>query len=140
MGNPLLRDVPLVLVADDVEIHRSLATTLLQGLGVNTVAVADGHSAVNEGLALQPDLFLLDCRMPGRDGFAATRTLRRLQGTGELRYVPVIGLSAEFDAQAVLRARDAGMDECLPKPLRRALLRHVLFRHGLIRPNRPCAV
>ncbi len=137
-STPASRDVPLVLVADDIEIHRSLAATLLDGLGLSARTVSDGQEAIDAACGLQPDLILMDCRMPHMDGLAATRILRRLQNTGPLPYAPIIGLSAGMDPALVLRARDAGMDACLSKPLRRLPLQRALDRYGLFRPNVPC--
>ena len=137
-STPASRDVPLVLVADDIEIHRSLAATLLDGLGLSARTVSDGQEAIDAACGLQPDLILMDCRMPHMDGLAATRILRRLQNTGPLPYAPIIGLSAGMDPALVLRARDAGMDACLSKPLRRLPLQRALDRYSLFRPNVPC--
>lgn len=127
-----------MLVADDIEIHRSLAATLLEGLGLTAHTVCNGQEAIDAACGLQPDLILMDCRMPHMDGLAATRVLRRLQSTGPLPYAPIIGLSAGMDPALVLRARDAGMDACLSKPLRRLPLQRALDRYGLFRPNSPC--
>jgi DNA-binding NarL/FixJ family response regulator len=66
-----------VLLADD---HRLLAeglTSLLAAHGIEVVGVAyDGQEAVAMALALEPDLVLMDLRMPGMDGLAATRLIK----------------------------------------------------------------
>jgi two-component system, sensor histidine kinase len=135
---PASREVPLVLVADDIEIHRSLAVTLLDGLGLAAHTVTNGQEAIDAACGLQPNLILMDCRMPHMDGLAATRVLRRLQNTGPLSHAPILGLSAGMDPALVIRARDAGMDACLSKPLRRLPLQRALDRYGLFHPNPPC--
>lgn len=127
-----------MLVADDIEIHRSLAATLLDGLGLAVLTVTNGQEAIDVACGLQPNLILMDCRMPHMDGLAATRVLRRLQNTGPLSYAPILGLSAGLDPALVMRARDAGMDACLSKPLRRLPLQRALDRYGLFHPNAPC--
>lgn len=76
----------------------------------------------------RPDLVLMDCRMPGLDGLAATREIRAQERTLGLPRLPVIALSAtgnDVDREA---CRGAGMDAFLSKPYTRDELAGALKR------------
>jgi HPt (histidine-containing phosphotransfer) domain-containing protein len=69
---------------------------------------------------------LMDCRMPGMDGLQATASIRSLPGSrGQ---VPIIAVTGLDDAGERRRCLEAGMDDFLPKPLRKAALADVLSR------------
>jgi PAS domain S-box-containing protein len=117
-----------VLVVDDNAINRKLITTLLGQMGVDTVEAEDGHAALACHNGDCFDLILMDIRMPGMDGVAATRQIRL--GEERHRRTPIIALTAH----ALPHEREtfilAGMDDCLTKPVREDelfnLLRHYL--------------
>jgi len=81
----------LVLVADDDPDVRRLLAHILQQRGYRVVTAADGAEAVALAQQEQPDLALLDVRMPGTDGLAALEALRAGPTT---RNIPVIMLTA----------------------------------------------
>ncbi|HSR32034.1 MAG TPA: response regulator transcription factor [Anaerolineae bacterium] len=82
-----------VLIADDHPLLVDGLCSLLEAHGVEVVAtVGDGHAAVGEALRLEPDLVLMDIRMPGCDGLAATRLIKAQRP--EMRIV-IITTSAE---------------------------------------------
>ena len=93
-----------VLLAEDNEVYRSTLELLLDGRDEISVvgAVADGRSAVAAVAALEPDVVLMDFRLPGLDGAQATAAIRALRpGTA------VVCLTAEAgddDRVAVLEA------------------------------------
>ena len=65
-----------VMVADDQELVRAGFRLILERAGIEVVGeAADGVSAVEQALALRPDVVLMDIRMPRRDGIEATRLL-----------------------------------------------------------------
>jgi DNA-binding response OmpR family regulator len=108
---------PLIVVVEDEE---HLATGLLfnlQAEGYRTHHEADGDSALAWLLAAPesgsdaPSAILLDCMLPGKDGFAIVRTLREAK-----RFVPVLMLTARSRTEDVLEGLEAGADDYLPKP------------------------
>jgi signal transduction histidine kinase/CheY-like chemotaxis protein len=117
-----------VLLAEDNPVNAMLAQALLSREGCVVVRAADGEAAVRAftGEAAGFDLVLMDVRMPGMDGIAATRVLRA-QGAA----TPILALTAdafEDDRRACL---EAGMDDFLTKPLDAATLRAALGRWTL---------
>jgi CheY-like chemotaxis protein len=112
-----------VLLAEDNPINAMLARILLEREGAQVERVTTGLEAVNALAAGWYDLVLMDLRMPGLDGIAATRALRAKGVT-----TPVVALTAdafEDDRRACL---SAGMDDFLVKPLTPDSLRSVLLR------------
>ena len=105
---------PLVLIAEDHEDTRSMLTTLLGLSGYAFTEAADGEEAVQLARALAPDLILMDGGLPGVDGVAATR---RIRGFAHAARVPIIFLSGHAEASFIGRAREAGCDEYIVKPI-----------------------
>jgi signal transduction histidine kinase/ActR/RegA family two-component response regulator len=105
-----------ILIADDNEINRHVAIRMLQKRGHQPVAVVSGAAAL-AALEREPfDAILMDCLMPGLDGFETTAAVRRRErGTG-LR-VPIIALTAQASPEDRERCLAAGMDAHLTKPL-----------------------
>jgi signal transduction histidine kinase len=114
-----------LLVVEDDRVNQRVIELLLRRFGLDPVIVADGASAVEIATFQRWDAVLMDCQMPGMDGFEATRQIRaRLQG----KALPIIALTANTmtgDRDACLAA---GMNDFIPKPVRQAELRACLER------------
>lgn len=107
-----------ILVAEDNPVNRELLRHVLVQLGHTVILAADGVTAVRTYHEVGVDLILMDLWMPGLDGLAATREIRK-QETGTGRRVPIVAVTAHAikgDKEACL---DAGMDFYLTKPIRR---------------------
>ena len=114
-------EVPLrVLVAEDNRVNQEVAAGLLRQCGHQVEVVADGRAAIEAVRAGTYDVVLMDLHMPGIDGFEATRKIRGLSGgKGD---VPIIALSASSLRDSAERARAAGMNAHLVKPINPAAL------------------
>jgi len=120
-GHPVLRPVsldsshkPLILVVEDNMSNRRVAALLLQRLGCNAAFATTGREALEAVANEDFDLILMDCEMPGMDGYACTRILReRLRSPSR---VPVVALSAHVGGDHEERCREAGIDDVLCKP------------------------
>jgi Amt family ammonium transporter len=113
-----------VLIADDNEINRLVASEILSSAGFRTCAVNNGAQAVQAVLQTKFDAILMDCEMPEMDGFAATREIRRLENCGQLTSsltspLPIIALTAQAVQGDRQRCLDAGMTEYVTKPINR---------------------
>jgi len=119
-----------VLIVDDCPVSRLIAREELRVLGFSTAEAANGTAALAALARESRDAVLMDCRMPGLDGYATTRELRRRErGTG--RRTVVIGCTAHSSPAEKARCREAGMDGVLTKPLDPRALAAVLARAGL---------
>ena len=116
-----------VLVVEDNPVNQLVATGLLEALGVRVEVADDGEAAIE---ALKGDhgfaLVLMDCRMPGIDGFDATRAIRAAEPAGER--VPIIAMTASALEGERERCLDAGMDDFLTKPVDPTQLEEVVQR------------
>lgn len=114
---------PLVLVVDDDEMMRVLATDALVVSGFEVVEADNGQNATRRFQQLKPDAVLLDVQMPGEDGFETCRRLRGLRGG---RDVPVIMTTSHDDASVIEKAYHVGATDFVCKPINYALLPHRL--------------
>jgi len=111
-----------VLLAEDNEVNRLVASELLRRAGCVCTMVVNGKEAFEAALQGDYDVILMDCMMPEMDGFEATRQIRRSEKAGKLRRRPIIALTANAikgDRELCLAA---GMDEYVTKPIDPPLL------------------
>jgi two-component system sensor histidine kinase EvgS len=119
-----------VLIVDDCPLTRLIVREELHALGFSTAEAANGAAAL-AWLERQPcDAVLMDCQMPGLDGYETTRRLRRWDLLTGRRTV-VIGLTASAGPEEEERSRAAGMDGLLAKPLDPQAFAALLARAGL---------
>ena len=119
-----------ILLAEDNPGNRNVVTTLLCRRGLAVETVEDGAQAlayIQRGG--RPAVILMDCQMPGMDGFEATRAIRQWEDRHGMPRVPVIAMTArvfESDRQLCV---EAGMDDFVAKPVDFQLLLDALQRH-----------
>src|SRR5260221_12962373 len=120
----------VLLVDDDLEIVQG-ARLRLMAAGYHTLTAHNGQAAVSSAASSQPNVVVMDVRMPVQDGLAALVELKQSQDT---KNIPVIMLSASIgDQQAAL---DAGAKYFLRKPYRGdALVQAVNSVIGADRPG-----
>ena len=111
-----------VLVAEDNTLVRELLVAFLTASGADVIVAADGATALSLAREDVADVMLLDIGLPQLDGIGVAETLRA-EGMRGLR---IIGLSAHVTAADEARARAAGMDAFLGKPVRLAKLAEVI--------------
>ena len=123
---PAWASAPLVLVAEDSPINQIVAARALERCGCRVQVVADGQEALDALQAQRYDAVLMDCQMPGMDGYDATGELRRSEQG--LLHTPVIAMTAQAMDGDRERCLAAGMDDYITKPLRHAELAEALRR------------
>jgi two-component system, sensor histidine kinase len=109
-----------VLIVDDHPANRDLLRIMMQAGGCETEEAVDGAQAV-AAVAERPfDLVLMDVRMPGMDGLAATRAIRALPTPAS--QAPILAVTADAMPEDAARCLAAGMDHHLAKPVTQAKL------------------
>lgn len=102
-----------VLVVEDVDFNRDLLVQLLEE-DYEVVTAEDGASGIAAAERERPNLILMDLSLPGIDGWEATRSIKSRPG---LEQTPIIALTAHAMEGDEERARAAGCDDYLSKPL-----------------------
>ena len=100
-----------VLIVDDEKNMRWVLGQALSGVGFEVGEAADGKEALTSVAELEPDVMVLDHRMPGKDGMEVLRTLRSKGAT-----FPIIMLTAHGNVATAVEAMRAGATEYLTKP------------------------
>jgi signal transduction histidine kinase/ActR/RegA family two-component response regulator len=116
-----------ILVCDDHPVNRKLLSALLVRLGCHPVVCENGALAVDRVRSEPFDLVLMDMHMPVMDGLAATRAIRALDTLD--RQPLIVAVTADAFAEAHQRAREAGMDDVITKPLQLRDIEACLGRH-----------
>ncbi|HET7586874.1 MAG TPA: ATP-binding protein [Gammaproteobacteria bacterium] len=103
-----------VLVVDDYADAATSLAELLELTGYETCIAHDGAAALTAAAEFEPAVALIDIGLPVMDGYEVARRLRQMPGLEKLTLIAVTGYGQESDRQ---RAREAGFDEHLVKPL-----------------------
>lgn len=102
-----------ILIVEDNPVNMELMVQLLEE-DYHLVLAVDGSKALEMIVNCKPDLVLMDMSLPEIDGYEATR---RIKSDRQLRYIPVIGLSAHAMNGDTEKAMEAGCDAYLTKPV-----------------------
>lgn len=108
-----------ILVVEDHAPNRLLLCQQIEYLGHRPVACYDGESALAEWQQADPrfDLTITDCNMPHMDGFELTKQIRSIEQSKAHRAHPIFGLTAHAQDHIVQKCIEAGMTQCLFKPI-----------------------
>ncbi|QBF24976.1 hybrid sensor histidine kinase/response regulator [Pseudomonas tructae] len=121
-----------ILVAEDNSISTKVIRGMLGKLSLEPDTASNGEEALQAMKANHYDLVLMDCEMPVLDGFSATQQLRIWEVSNQRRRTPVVALTAHILAEHKERARLAGMDGHMSKPVELSQLRE-LIEHWVAR-------
>jgi PAS domain S-box-containing protein len=106
-----------ILLVDDNQTTTTVFTMLLKNVGCEVAAANDGARALELTPSFKPDVIMLDLSMPGMDGYETCRRIREQPAGKNIVLLAVTGLGG---AETVKRAREAGFDDVLVKPVRAA--------------------
>ena len=108
-----------ILLVEDNELNMEIAEILLTDAGANITKAVNGQQAVDifrENVPGTFDVILMDIMMPVMNGYEATRCIRSLERT-DAKEIPIIAMTANAYIEDVEKAKNAGMNDHLAKPL-----------------------
>lgn len=102
-----------ILIAEDERDIRDLVAFTLRFAGYEVFAAANGEEAVDLAPKVNPDLILMDVRMPRMTGYEACRLIKL---NPDLKDIPIVFLSAKGQEAEIQQGLEAGAEEYLLKP------------------------
>ncbi len=120
-----------VLLVEDNPVNQAVAQRTLKTFGIDAEVVADGAQAVARIRQSRFDLVVMDCQMPVMDGYEATRMIRSLEAEAENRgrtRQPIVAMTANALQGDREKCLEAGMDDYLPKPIKRDVMAAALAK------------
>jgi CheY-like chemotaxis protein len=105
-----------ILIVEDIDLNIDYLTQLLED-DYNLLFAKDGAQGVRMALETSPDLILMDISLPIMDGYEAVRQIRTTNTS-----IPIIGLSAHAMSGDDEKAKEAGCNEYITKPVNKDLL------------------
>lgn len=118
-----------VLLVEDNPTNQKVTVLLLERFGLEVKLANNGKEAVEAVSREKFSVILMDCHMPEMDGFEATQAIRKLQALSAA-YTPIIALTALAMAGDRERCIASGMDDYIPKPIDKELLK-IKLNHWL---------
>jgi CheY-like chemotaxis protein len=119
-----------VMVVEDNIVNQKVAQRFLQRFGCEVAIAKEGGEAIELFKSRHFDLILMDCQMPGMDGYVATQRIRSLEskaaGAQTPKRIPIVALTANAMQGQMERCMAAGMDDFLSKPIEVERLRSIL--------------
>ena len=113
-------------MAEDNSISTKVIRGMLGKLNLKPDTASNGEEALSAMKAQRYDLVLMDCEMPVMDGFSATEQLRAWEIAERRPRTPVVALTAHILSEHKERARQAGMDGHMAKPVELSQLRDLI--------------
>lgn len=109
-----------VLLVEDNRVNQKVASIMLDKAGFGYAIAENGQIAIDMYSADSSfDVILMDCMMPVKDGFAATKEIRQYELSSGLVKTPIIALTASVIDDDIQRCFDSGMDAYIAKPVRK---------------------
>ncbi len=115
-----------VLLCEDNEVNMKVVSTLLKRIGINPDTAENGQEAVNKFLHVRYDVILMDCMMPIMDGFQTTKKIREIEKEQVITKPTLIfALTANVGEDDRNKCLASGMNDFIPKPIRREMLEEI---------------
>lgn len=106
-----------VLVVEDNRLNQALLSEMLKRLGCEVEVVGNGREGLERWEKNSYDLILMDCQLPGMDGYRVVSHIKAKEALRGRRPVPVVALTADASQGVQERCLEAGMVACLHKPV-----------------------
>lgn len=120
------------LIVDDMPVMAKILGKALEQLEIRFDHVMRGRDALEAASRSDYDVIFMDIMMPGMDGIETARAIRQLQEK-DVR-CPIIAVTTKAEPQQLSAYRDAGMNDCMRKPVDRVSLEVMLHHHVAYRP------
>ena len=117
-----------ILLTDDNELNRFVASKLLSRWGFEVIEAKDGLEAIKAWKDQGPCIILMDVQMPEMDGIEATRHIRYEEEKQGVLRSPIIALTADAEEKTLERILACGMDDRIVKPFDPPALRGIIER------------
>lgn len=117
---------PRILVAEDNVVNQLVVTNLIPSADYEVIIAENGRRAVELFQSIRPAAILMDLSMPEMDGYEATRRIREIEAERRMQRTPIIAATAHVLEEDRDRCRLAGMNDFLPKPIRKQQLDELL--------------
>ena len=127
--NSVRADGAAVLVVEDTPVNQTIIRIGLERMGYRVDTVGNGAEAIRKVEQGDYAVVLMDCHMPGMDGYAATTAIRDFEVRTGRRHLPIIAVTASVTGDEQARCRAAGMDDYLSKPFSIQELDAMLRQH-----------
>ncbi|MCI0470542.1 MAG: ATP-binding protein, partial [Candidatus Aminicenantes bacterium] len=108
-----------ILLVEDYATNREIAVAHLTGAGFQVDCVRSGQEAVTAARGKRYDIILMDVQMPGMDGYEATRRIRSSRSKTKNPGIPIIAMTANVYPEDREKCFTSGMNDIIPKPIRR---------------------
>ncbi|WP_370823552.1 ATP-binding protein [Clostridium sp.] len=118
-----------ILLAEDNELNMEIAEFVLQNEGAVVTKAWNGQEAVERFKKSEPgefDAILMDIMMPVMNGYEAAKTIRSMDRK-DAKVIPIIAMTANAFAEDRIKAKEAGMDEHISKPVDEKVLVKVIY-------------
>lgn len=119
------KDSTILLVEDD-EDNKEVVIGFLKPYNLKIIEAKNGKEGVNLAKVHKPNLILMDIKMPQLDGCEAAKLLKM---EDDLKNIPIIAISAHAMEKDIIKAKDAGCDDFLRKPLEKWILVEILTNY-----------
>ncbi len=114
------------LVVDDNELNQKLVCKVLNDIGLDIDTAPNGFIALRKRKAQEFDIIFMDVEMPIMNGIEATKNIRKYELDKSLNQVPIVAFTANPSAANKALCIKEGMNEYMPKPIKKANLRSVI--------------
>ncbi len=137
-----------ILIVDDDTMTLDFFDIMLSKLGFQVIKSEDGFDAMEKISLFNPDLILLDNKLPKMTGLEVTERIRKSNKFNAYKNIPIIMFSALDDVQSKVEGLEAGVDDYITKPFNftevlariRAILRHKVLSNRLIKREKRLAI
>ncbi|MGD9489628.1 MAG: response regulator [Calditrichaceae bacterium] len=117
-----------VLIAEDNKINQKLVVKILEKAGIRSDVATNGLDALEAVRKNRYDIILMDCQMPGMDGYQATQAIREMESKNNGQSLPIVALTAHAFREDLKKCIDSGMQDYLIKPIKKEDLLNMVIK------------